>query len=440
VHAEHAWVVVFVVLANAGLIVGMWLGHGQLGDDGPGGRLTALGQVTALLGTYAVLLELLLMSRLRWLERYAGFDRLTVWHRWTGFAALWLLAGHVAFTTLGYAAGSDVSVWAQTVDFVQHYPDVLMAFVAMALLVAVAVTSARAARRRLDRETWYFIHLYAYLAIALGFAHQLAVGSDFTDDPLARAYWIVLTAGAVGTVLVSRLAQPVAFNLRHRLRVAAVTEEAPGVVSLRITGRDLGSIDVRPGQFFLWRFLTRDGWWRAHPFSLSAANRGHDLRITIKALGDHTARLQRLRPGTAVVAEGPYGAFTADKVTGRPRLLVAGGIGITPLRALLEELSVDGTPTTLLYRVASEDELVFRDELARAAALPSVAVHLIVDGRVGDDDTDALGVPALRALVPGIADHDAFVCGPTGMMDAVARRLRALGVPRDRIHLERFDY
>ena len=151
--------------------------------NGPGGRATAFGQITALIGTYTVLVQLLLMSRVPWIERAIGLDRLAVWHRWLGFATVSLLTAHVVFTTVGYAQGDHVSLWYQTGDFVSHYPDVLMAWVGFALFIAVAVTSVRAARRKLSRETWYFVHLYAYLAIALTFAHQLAVGTDFDSDP-----------------------------------------------------------------------------------------------------------------------------------------------------------------------------------------------------------------------------------------------------------------
>ena len=91
-----------------------------------------------------------------------------------------------------------------------------------------------------------------------------------------------------------------------------VTAEAPGVVSIYLSGRDLDALDAQSGQFFLWRFLTPDRWWKAHPFSLSAAPTKRGLRITVKDLGDDTHALQHVRPGTRVFAEGPYGTFTAD--------------------------------------------------------------------------------------------------------------------------------
>jgi predicted ferric reductase len=300
-------------VVNACLVIGLWLRHGGLGTlDQPGGALTAAGQLTALVGTYAVLVQLMLMSRIGWLERCIGFDRLAVWHRWTGFGAVALLSAHVVCTTLGYAASSGQSIPSQVGDFVAHYPDLLMAIVGFALFLAIAVTSVRVARRRLSREAWYALHLYAYLAVALSFAHQLAVGSDFVDDPVARSWWVTLYVAVGATILAWRVGRPVWFNLNHRLRVHAVRREANDVTSIYLSGRDLSSIAARPGQFFLWRFLTGTGWARAHPYSLSAAPNDRLLRITVKDLGDDSHRVQHLRPGVRVFAEGPYGTFTAD--------------------------------------------------------------------------------------------------------------------------------
>ena len=233
-----------------GLVVtiGLWLRHGGISAaTGPGGLATALGQITALIGTYAVLVQLLLMSRIAWIERAIGLDRLAVWHRWTGFATVWLLGAHVVFTTTGYAQADRLSLWAQTRDFISHYPDVLMAWVGFALFIAIAVTSVRAARRKLARQTWYFVHLYAYLAIALTFAHQLAVGTDFDGDRAARVWWVGLYIVVFGAMLWWRVLEPVRLNRRHGLRVEGVQREAPGVVSIYVSGRHLDTLYAQPG-------------------------------------------------------------------------------------------------------------------------------------------------------------------------------------------------
>jgi predicted ferric reductase len=437
--AGPAKLVAWVGFVAAAVTVGLWIRHGGISSaTGPGGLATALGQITALLGTYAVLVQLLLMSRIVWLERAIGFDRLVGWHRWTGFATLWLLLGHVVFTTVGYAQGGHVTLWAQTRDFVSHYPDVLMAWVGFAMFIAVGVTSVRIARRKLQRQTWYFIHLYAYLAVALTFAHQLAVGTDFSSDRAARVWWICLYVAVFGAILWWRLVEPWRLNLRHDLRVHSVKREAPDVVSIQVRGRNLDLIDAQPGQFFLWRFITPTGWFQAHPFSLSAAPRKDRLRITVKVLGDHSARLQRIRPGVRVLAEGPYGTFTAARRTRRRALLIAGGIGITPLRAMLETFGPDDD-VVLLYRVATADDAVFGNELAKFAGADNMRIHVIAGNEIGDDNTDLLGIPTLKRGVPDIATRDCFVCGPPAFLDALRRRLVKLGVPRRQIHYERFE-
>ena len=438
--ATRAWDVLVAVIANAVVTVGLWLRHGGLDTlDGPGGPLIAAGQLTALIGTYAVLVDLLLMSRISWLERHMGFDRLAVWHRWTGFAAVTLLTGHVVFTTLGFADEGTQSIPTQLGDFMQHYPDVLMATVGWGVLLVIALTSVRAARRRLTRETWYAIHLYAYLAVALTFAHQLAVGADFINDEMARAWWVVLYALVFGALVFWRVGRPVWFNLRHRLRVQAVQTEADGIVSVYITGRQLDRVGAEAGQFFLWRFLTGTGWAKAHPFSLSTAPNDQYLRITVKDVGDDSHRVRQLEPGVRVFAEGPYGAFTARHLTGHRIALIAGGIGITPLRALLETVPI-APGTTLVYRAADERDVAFRQELATLARERGVTVKYLVGPEIGDDETDQLGIPALRSLLPDIVECDVFVCGPPGMVDAVRRRLHLLRVPRSQVHYERFAY
>jgi len=137
--------------------------------------------------------------------------------------------------------------------------------------------------------------------------------------------------------------------------------------------------------------------------------------------------------------EGPLGTFTASRRT-RPRVaLIAGGIGITPLRAMLDDLMRGASEITLLYRVARREDILFEKELHRYYEA-GVDVRILVDDQIGDDCTDSLGVPALRTLVPDLASRDVYLCGPPAFVDAVARRLRDVGVPHSRIHHERFDY
>ncbi len=433
--------VVALLVANGVFIVLMWIRHGGPdGIAGPGGLFTAGGQLMALLGTYLALIGIVLVGRSPWLDQAFGPDRLTRAHRWLGFATLWLIGGHVAFTLTGWAIGDGQSILAEVVDLITGYPYVLWGAAGFLLFLLVGVSSMAAARRRTSYETWYWIHVYGYLAVALAFLHQLFVGADFTHDQLAAIYWISLYALTAALVIVFRFGQPFMLNRRHRLRVAAVTAEGPGVVSVYVAGRDLERLAVRSGQYFIVRFLSRDSWWRAHPYSLSSAPNGAWLRFTVKALGDDSTRAGDVAVGTRVFLEGPYGNLTGASRT-RPKVtLIAGGIGISPLRALLESLAAKPGELTLLYRASTASDLVFRGELDALARHRGARVHYLVGRRGIDVPSDPFNAATIARLVPDIADQDVFLCGPVGLMRRSEAALRELGVPRAQVHAERFAY
>jgi ferredoxin-NADP reductase len=349
------------------------------------------------------------------------------------------MLAHVVLITVGYAAADRSGLVAEAWRLVTTYPGMLLATAALVALSMVVVTSVRAARRRLRYEAWHLLHLYAYLGVGLALPHELWTGADFVSSPLARAYWWTAYAVSAGCVLLFRLAVPAGRSLRHRLVVSAVVAEGPGVVSVHLRGRRLDRLPARAGQFFLWRFLDGPGWSRAHPYSLSAAPRPDLLRVTVKDLGAGSRRVGAMRPGTRVIVEGPYGDLTAPPGDGRPVTMLACGVGITPLRALLDELEV---PVTLLYRARTPEDLVFRDELDAAVA----AGWLRVGYLVGPRGPGGSWVPAgyrpdqLTRWVPGIRRHHVYICGPDTWMAAAAGAARSAGVPKERLHTERFGW
>jgi len=311
----------------------------------------------------------------------------------------------------------------------------ITATVGTAMLLGVVATSLVIVRRRLSYEWWYAVHLLAYAGIALSWFHEIPTGNELVLDHAAADYWRGLYIATIAVLVVFRLGMPLYQLLRHRLWVAEVIEESPDVVSLRIVGRRLDRLRAEPGQFFLWRFLDRRRVWSAHPFSLSAAPDGTSVRITVKALGDHTARLGGVRPGTRVLAEGPFGVFTESARRRRDKvLLIAGGIGITPIRSMVERMRGD---VVVIFRAMSDGDLVFKRELDELAARSGLVVHYVVGDHRGEG-ARLLSPEHLSELVPDAADRDVFLCGPPAMTDAISRNVRAAGVPRRHVHVERF--
>jgi predicted ferric reductase len=399
----------------------------------PGGVLTFAGSLTGMVGTYLALCMVLLVSRIPVIERVAGQDGLIRLHRAVAPWPISLLAAHALFLTAGYAQAAKAGIWHEAGILLTKYPDVLTATIGLGLMCAIGVISVRAVRLRLRRETWWLVHLWMYLALAISFAHVLVLGPSFVGHPLTRLVWSVAWAGSAGLVLSYRVGLPVIRSLRHRLTVAEVRQEGPDVVSVICTGRHIDRLAVSGGQFFCWRFLARGMWWQAHPYSLSALPQPPYLRLTVKGVGDHSKGLASLRPGTKVAIEGPYGAFTRYAQQRPKALLVAAGIGVTALRALLEDLPRGSAPVVLL-RAARPADLVLHSEVTELVRHRRGKIHELV----GPRDKAAIDETSLPKLVPDLKQRDVYVCGPEGFVTAIVDVAANLGVPPDAIHHEAF--
>ena len=448
------WIDVVALAAWASLlaVVVLWERGGGLQGlvSGTGPALTSLGRLTGLISADLLLLQVLAIARIPVVERAVGQDRLARWHRLAGFTSFALLLAHVVLVTFGYAATAGTGVLAQFWSLVTTAPGMLLAAAGTAALVAVVLTSLRAARRRLRYESWHLLHLYAYLGAGLALPHQLWTGADFLESPAATAYWWSLWACAAGSVLAFRVVAPLLLSARHRLTVSRVVAEGPDVVAVYLTGRRLESLRVSAGQFFVWRFLTGPGWTRGHPLSLSAAPTTAGLRVTIGTRGDDGARLASLKPGTRALVEGPYGRLTADVRVKRRVAAIAAGVGVAPLLALLEESIARGTDDAapvLVHRARSREGLVHRDDADRLRASAGLRVIELV-GRRSDVGTPWLpaeyghirGPDAPTRLLPDLSERDVFVCGPAAWSERVVADLRAAGVAPEAIHLEHFTW
>jgi predicted ferric reductase len=437
-----AWFVVIfwvAVTVNGAIMLWLWLRDGGITQLHSASDLwTSAGRVTGLLGAYLALLQVLLLARLPPLERQIGFDRLTVWHRRNGKLVIYLVVAHVVLITVGYAGGVHISVWDQFSQFLSTYPGMITATIGTAMMIAIVISSIVIVRRRLPYEAWYGMHVTLYAAIFLAYLHQIPSGNEFLTSTSQSDWWIAMYVLTLALVLVYRVLRPAIGVLRHRLRVIEVRRETHDTVSILIAGRQLDRLHATAGQFMLWRFLSSKLWWQSHPFSLSAAPDGRSLRITVKAVGGFTRELAQIQPGTRVITEGPFGRFIASRSRQERVTLIAGGIGVTPLRAILEELSGPPGSISFIHRVVAEADLVFRDELKALATERGAALHHLIGDHRDPSAAGLLSPEKLRELVPEIAASDVFLCGPPPMMKHTRASLEAAGVPRRQVHSERF--
>ncbi len=427
-----------IVLAAAGLGLGVVVAV-AIRDESAGALSAAggvaifIGSLTGLVGTYLAMLMVLLASRIPPVEAALGFDGLLRWHRSLGPWPITLLTVHAFVLVIGYAQAAKTGALHEIGPLVTSSRGMLAAFAGLGLMLMAGFASVRAVRRRLRRETWWVVHLYLYLALALSFAHILVLGPDFVGHPVNQAVWSAVWVATAGSVLVFRFGLPLARTLRHRLVVWEIRRETPDVASIILKGRDLDRLALEGGQFVEWRFLARGLWWQAHPYTVSGLPQRGYLRITVRGLGDHSRDITRLRRGTRVAFEGPYGVFTAASRRQRRAVLVAAGVGVTSIRSLLEDLPA-GTAPAVILRATSAASMPLRDEVAALVEARGGVLHElygsrrkhVVDGRL------------LRQLVPDIAERDLYVSGAEDFVVSVTAAARRLGLPDQAVHHEAY--
>jgi predicted ferric reductase len=430
-------------ITSASAAVALYLAYGGAADFGSvGAVVTSLGIVAGLIGTDLILLMLVLAARIPLIDRVFGHDKAMATHRTLGKPSIYLILAHTVLLIVGYGISSGLNPVAETVSL-WNVPDMPLAFVGLGLLLAVVITSLVAVRRRFKYEFWYIIHLLSYAAVLTALPHQLSVGGMLAVGTAQRVYWIALYVVALGSIVTFRIVEPIIKSIRHGIRVSDVSELTSGVASITLSGRNLKALGASGGQYFIWRFWTRRTWWHSHPISLSAAPTDTSARITIRALGDGTTRLGRLPRGTRVSIEGPYGLFTDAGRTSPKLAIIAAGIGITPVRALLEDSRVVPGETTILLRGSTPSQSYLWGEMEALAQARGAKFYTSVGERgkgswLSRQDVER-GV-TLRTAFPDLAKSDLYVCGPQSWTDAVVADAQASGLAAHQIHRERFDW
>jgi predicted ferric reductase len=402
--------------------------------------LIALGRLAGLLATYMILVQFFLVGRNPLLEGLFGLDTLTRIHHQYGKISVTLLVLHFVFLIYGYSGLTGNSTQTQFLGFVRDANNILPAVVGLFIFVLVAGLSMYIVRSKLKYEVWYTIHLLVYIAIFLSILHQFSLGGTLNSHSIFYLYWILLYVFVFLSHIFFRFAKPLWLFHKHAFKVSTLKRESPTAVSISIAGKNLNKFPIKAGQFMFFRFLAKGFWQEAHPFSLSCAPGGKNLRITVRELGDFTRKIESMPVGTNIIIEGPYGVFTNSQKLSSKILLIAGGIGITPLRALAEEMGDEKKDIILLYANKTSEDIVFKKELEILEKKYSLrVVHVLSKDNEGKEEGGYIDEEKIRRLVPEIQGRDIFICGPVAMMSTLIPVLMGLGVNSERIHFEKFS-
>lgn len=440
---ENMRTVIFSAFAiNTAFVFFVWLDSTGLIFPDLSLALIRIGGLLGLLSALAVLYQFILQSRLPILERYVGTPLIHRLHRYNGYLIFWLLLGHVFFVTLGHSRLHEISFFHQYIDQVLHYPFVLFASFAFWLLMGVIITSITMVRKRLRYEYWYGIHLAVYAVILLGFLHQINNGATLLGSEWLKTYWIAFYILVLGSVAYFRFIRLILRYLKYGFYVSRAEKETPDTISIYIgTKKPLPADFFIPGQFGIWRFFSRKLWWQAHPFTISSGSPSRGLRLTPKAVGDFTIDLQKIKPGTKLFFDGPHGVFTTERLEGKKPLFIAGGIGITPIRVMLEGLGNKAKDAIVIHAVKTPEDEALSGELKSIAKKTGAKLHYVYSEKAPPGKTRShIDEVSLKKIVQDPQDRAVALCGPPPMMDAVEQELVKLGINKEDIHTERFDF
>jgi predicted ferric reductase len=442
---RHADFLVTLSWVSVAIVIALFLAAGTFDFKTLTSATTSAGMLAGLIGTDLVLVMLVLAARVPVIDRTFGHDKAMQAHRRIAKPAFYLILAHAVLLLIGYGMSTGLNPIAEIPAMWTLSSWMPFAFIGVGLLIVVVVTSFVAVRRKFPYEVWHVIHLLSYFAVLAAAPHQLSVSLLFTNGSPQRVYWFALYVIVALLLATYRFAVPVVRSVRHGLRVSRVVDVAPGVVSIEMSGRRLRELQATGGQFFVWRFWSGNTWWHAHPLSLSAAPTASTVRITVRVLGAGSAALAKVRPGTGVSIEGPYGIFTPMARTSPRAVFVAAGIGITPIRAMLEHSDLAPGEATVIVRNTGAQDPYLWQELRELCASKGAPVFLIDGPRPRTtpswQSADAVGRGyTIASYVPKLFGADLYVCGPGPWADLVIKDALQHGVKQHQVHVERFDW
>lgn len=421
------------VVVTLGIIMTGWwsMNGGHLNNYAD--RLVVIGRLFGLLAAWSVILQIILMSRIPFIERNFDLHDNIQLHTYNGYAMLATISGHVIFLVLGYALPTQFGLWDQFVIFNTQYSDVFLATIGTIIFFGASALSLQAVRKKMRYEVWLLTHVTVYLAIAMTFLHQINTGGDFIHNAWLTAFWYALYILAFVLWLRYRVLQPLVLLLKFDFKVSNIEMAARSTYSVTLTGKHVENFQFVSGQYATWRFLSKNLWYEAHPFSISSVVGSNTLRFTVKATPSLTERIAQVPIGTRVIIDGPRGSFTAERAEKSENvLLIAGGIGVTPYLSTIDALVNEGKKVTLLYSARTNADVAFKQELIALEAR-GVVIRVYLT-----ENSELITPDVIKSAIKD--DSIVYICGPDAMSQSFSATLRGMGLNKKNIITERFAF
>ncbi len=391
------------------------------------------------IGLAMMALQFALTARINHVEASYGVDIILQFHRYTSIVAFGLILIHplILFVTEPETL--------QLLNVLEAPWRARFAVASTTALILLVVTSIWRKQLKIPYEPWRILHgILAIAIVGLGLAHAIGVGyylSLFWKSVL----WTAIALFALWLLIYVRVIKPW-FMTKKPYLVEEVIPQRGDVWTLALRSRGHQGMHFEPGQF-AWITLDISPFrMREHPFSMSSsAVNSERLEFSIKALGDFTKRIKDVKPGTKAYLDGPYGVFTTDRYWDSAGfVLIAGGIGITPMMSMLVTAAErrDDRPFLLIYASKTWSDVTFREELDELKTqLDLTIVHVVKEPPEDwQEETGYVDRDLLEKYVPlHRGSRHYFICAAPVMMDAVEAALHDLEVPVTNVHMEHFN-
>lgn len=435
--AGLARIVLYILIVTLPVWLTTWLA------EETGGILIDIGRNLALVGFMILVFQFLLAARVKWIERAFGLDILLRFHKYIAATAavclllhpLLLAAGGLGWTLL---IGLDLPwyIWVGKAVLI--------------LVLANVLVSTYQGRLGLTFEKWRLGHDVLAPLILLGiFLHSWFAGDDLGLFSM-QALWVGSFVLAACMFVYHRFLRPGSLR-KQPYQVQEVIQETEDVWTVHLAPPPGQSIPgYYPGQFHFLTFF-RDPVLpvEEHHWTISSSPAQKEtLSSTIKAVGDFTSTIGRTKAGDTAAVHGPFGRFSYSlHPKERDLVFLAGGIGITPLMAMLRHMrdTRDTRSVTLLFANRKENQIVFREELSDIAAGQWPDLQLVhVLSRPGEDWSGEIGHIDQQKIEKfcgqNLTTKVFYLCGPLRMSNALIATLRNIGVPDKRIRQEIFSF